>query len=68
MAVDNFCTTGNEKILATAGGRAELRLWLVTLDKGALNCIELACHLLKGNDRQRQKNWREHHLIGQVSH
>ena len=62
MAVEDY--SASEKLLATAGGRSELRLWLVVHDEaGKVSCNELACHLLKGNDKQRQKNWRDHDLI-----
>ena len=49
----------DQKILVTAGGRAELRIWLVH----GHSCQEIAHHFLKGNDKQRLKTWRDHELI-----
>ena len=55
----NFFRT---KILVTAGGRAELRIWLVHSSQCSA-AEEVAHHFLKGNDKQRLKTWRDHELI-----
>ena len=58
--------TCGQKILVSAGGRAELRLWRIKWlqsSSSEMSCIEVAHHFLKGNDKQRLKTWRDHDLI-----
>ena len=66
LATKNFSSDGRQKILVSAGGRAELRLWQVKwlpTSSSKVSCIEVAHHFLKGNDKQRLKTWRDHDLI-----
>ena len=53
----------DKKVLVSAGGRAELKVWTLSFFEGQLLITEAATCLLKGNDKQRQKSWKEHEMI-----
>ncbi|XP_040579187.1 uncharacterized protein [Lepeophtheirus salmonis] len=54
---------GDSMILASGGGRAELKLWRMFPDQ---NIILLSSFLMKGNDKRRKKVWRDTKLIPDV--
>jgi len=57
--------TQDKKILVTAGGRAQFKVWLLKWNEvqNIILVSEVASKMLKGNDKQRQKSWKEHDLI-----
>ena len=62
----DICENGTkELIMVSAGGRAQLKVWKLNLGstEEQLNVSEIASHMLKGNDKLRQKTWRSQELI-----
>ena len=55
----------NTLLMASAGGRAQLTLWKISVDVGTSNLtvMELTSHLLKGNDRKRKKTWKDSETV-----
>lgn len=53
----------HEKLMVSAGGRAQFKVWLIKFNSDRLTVTETASHMLKGNDKQRQRSWRDHDWI-----
>jgi len=58
----------SELILVTAGGRAQIKVWSIAknnrnTDNELPPIVEVASHMLKGNDKHRQKTWKSEDLI-----
>ena len=51
-------------VMASGGGRAQLKVWTLSLDEnGKLVVAEKSSHLLRGDDKRRKKTWRENKVI-----
>jgi WD40 repeat protein len=50
-------------VMVSAGGRAQIKVWRVSLSGEELTATETASHLLKGDDKRRKKTWRDKDVV-----
>ena len=61
--VKTVCESNTSCLMASGGGRAQIKLWRICLYGEDILATELSSHMLKGNDKRRKKTWRDSDVI-----